>query len=548
MQDIVNQLLSTLRGMWKFRWPALIVAWVVAIVGVVVVWRIPDQYEATARIFVDTDSILKPLMSGLAVQPNVEQQIAMLSRTLISRPNLEKLVRMADLDLKNQSKADQEALLERLLKGISLRTAGTGAANLYLMSYRDPEPEKAKRVIQSMVSIFVESGMGASRKDTDSAKSFLTEQIKIFEARLEEAETRVKEFRLRNMDRQGLDGRDAASRLAEISTQFESARLQLREAERARDAAKRQLAEARGQAPSTALPNLLQAAPAASSAAASFPVSTPEIDARIEAQRRSLDTLLQRYTEQHPDVIGTRRLLTDLEDQKRKEVAELQRRAQAAAAAAAAAAAVTPRPGAAPATESLAVQEMSRMLAAAEVQVAAMQARVDEYSSRMAQVRQQLKSAPQIEAEAAQLNRDYDIVKRNYEDLVARRQAAVMSGELDVATGVAEFRLIDPPRVSPRPVSPNRLLLLPGVLLAAVGLGLAFAFVAGQLRPTFASPDELRQKTGLPLLGIVSALVTDADRRRARSSMFRFVTASGGLVGVFVAGLIAMIVMNRYGG
>ncbi len=546
MQELLNQVFNTLRGMWKFRWPGLIVAWVVAVIGVVVVWRIPDQFEAAARIYVDTDTILKPLMSGLAVQPNVEQQISMLSRTLISRPNLEKLVRMADLDLKNQSKADQEALIERLQKGIAMRTAG--GANLYLMTYRDPEPEKAKRVIQSLVSIFVESGMGASRKDTDSAKSFLTEQIKIFEARLEEAETRMKEFRLRNIDRQGVDGKDVASRMSEIGTQLEAARLQLREAERSRDAAKRQLAEARGQAPSTALPNLLGPAPGAVGApgASAAPVSTPELDTRIQDQRRNLDGLLQRYTDQHPDVLNARRLIGELEEQKRREVAELQRRAQAAALAAAQAAANAPRTATSPG-ESLAVQEMSRMLATAEVQVAAMQARVDEYAGRMAQVRQQLKTAPQIEAEAAQLNRDYAIIKKNYEDLVARRQAAVMSGELDVATGVAEFKLIDPPRVAPRPVSPNRLLLLPAVLFASLALGVAFAFAAVQVRPTFGHADELRQKTGLPLLGVVSALVTDADRRRERASMFRFVTASGGLVGIFVAGLIAMIVMNRYG-
>jgi polysaccharide chain length determinant protein (PEP-CTERM system associated) len=546
MQELVSQVLNTLRGMWKFRWPGVILAWVIAVVGVVVVWRIPDQYEASARIYVDTDTILKPLMSGLAVQPNVEQQIAMLSRTLISRPNLEKLVRMADLDLKNQSKADQEALIERLQKGIQMRTAG--GANLYVMLYRDPEPEKAKRVIQSMVSIFVESGMGASRKDTDSAKSFLAEQIKIYEARLEEAETRMKEFRLRNIDRQGADGKDATSRLAEIAQQLEASRLQLREAERSRDAAKRQLAEARGQTPATAaLPNLAPAPGATLPTGA--PVgnfATPEIDGRIDAQRRNLDSLLQRYTEQHPDVLGARRLITELEEQKRKEVAELQRKAQLAAAEAARAAAAAPRTAAAP-RGSLAVQEMSRMLATAEVQVAAMQARVDEYSSRMAQVRQQLKTAPQIEAESAQLNRDYAIIKKNYEDLVSRRQSAVMSGELDVATGVAEFKLIDPPRVAPRPVSPNRVLLLPGVLIFSLAAGIAFAFAAVQLRPTFGTGDELRSRTGLPLLGVVSALVTDADRRRERSSTFRFVTASGGLVGIFVAGLIAMIVLNRYG-
>ena len=523
--------------MWKFRWPSLVVAWVVAVIGVVVVWKIPDQYEAAARVYVDTDSILKPLMSGLAVQPNIEQQIAMLSRTLLSRPNIEKLIRMADLDLKNESKSDQEQLIERLSKGIQIRTAG--GVNLYAMAYRDNEQDKAKRVIQSLVSIFVESGLGASRKDTDAAKTFLSEQIKSFEAKLEEAEARMKEFQLRNLDRQSADGKGVATRMSEISAQLEGARLQLREAERARDAAKRQLAEARGQAPSSALPDLLAGKSSTPGAAAGpAAVSTPEIDSRIDAQKRNLDALLQRYTDLHPDVVGTRRLIKDLEEQKSKEVAELQR------AAAARPAVAIPGGGA---NESLASQELNRMLATAEVQVAAISARVDEYGSRLQQVKESLKTAPQIEAEAAQLNRDYAITKKNYEDLVARRQSAVMSGELDVASGVAEFRLIDPPRVAPKPVAPNRLLLLPGVLVAALALGVFFAFAASQLRPTFADAEELRLKTGLPLLGVVSALTTDDDRRRERVSLFRFVSASGGLVGLFVAGLIAMTFMSRYG-
>ena len=532
MQEIVQQLLVALRGMWKFRWPGLVVAWITAVVGVVGVWKIPDQYEASARIFVDTDSILKPLMAGLAVQPNVEQQIGMLSRTLISRPNIEKLIRMADLDLKSQSKGDQEALIEKLTKGIEIRTAG--GLNLYSMAYKDSEQDRAKRVVQSMVSIFVESGLGASRKDTDSAKTFLNEQIKTFEAKLEAAEARLKDFQLRNIDRQSADGKDAATRLGEISGQLDAARLQLREAERARDAAKRQLAEARGQAPSSALPNLLAGKSGAEPAA----VSTPEIDARIDVQKRNLDALLQRYTEKHPDVVGTQRLLSDLEVQRRKEIQELQR-------AAAAQPAPASRGGA---NESLVVQELNRMMATAEVQAASIQARVDEYGSRYAQVKQSLKTAPQLEAEAAQLNRDYAITKKGYEDLVSRRQSAVMSGDLDVASGVADFKLIDPPRVNPKPVSPNRLLLLPLVLVASLALGLFFAFAASQLRPTFSNAEDLRLQTGLPLLGVVTMLTTDFDRRRERMSLFRFVAASGGLVGLFGAGLITMSLMSRFGG
>ena len=526
MEDIVKQILAVASGMWKFRWHGLITAWVVAIVGVIVVFRIPDQYEAAARIYVDTDSILKPLMSGLAVQPNVEQQIGMLSRTLISRPNIEKLIRMADLDLKSENKSDQDLLVDKLIKAIEIRT--TGGLNLYSLAFKDPDQEKAKRVIQSLVSIFVESGLGASRKDTDSAKTFLGEQIKSFETKLQEAEGRLKEFRLRNAEMQSADGKDAATRLGEISGQLEAAKLQLREAENARDAAKQQLASERAQPGGSALPNLL---------ADSMPaVSTPELDSRIDALKRNQDALLQRYTEQHPDVQQGRRLLKDLEEQKRKEVAELQRAAAARAAAA-------PVGGV---NSSLAAQELNRMLASAEVQVAALKARVAEYSSRLAQARGSLKNAPQIEAEAAQLNRDYAITKKNYEDLVARRQSAVMSGELDVASGMAEFRLIDPPRVSPRPVSPNRLLITPIALVVALAAGLAAAFAGSQLRPTFSDASELRIKTGMPLLGVVTLVMSDADRRLDRMSLIRYVSASGTLIGLFAAGLIAMSLMGRY--
>ena len=108
MEELFAQISAVATSMWRFRWPSLLVAWLVGIAAAAVVFLIPNQYEATARIYVDTQSILKPLMSGLAVQPNVEQQVVMLSRTLISRPNVEKLVRMADLDLKAESKAEQE--------------------------------------------------------------------------------------------------------------------------------------------------------------------------------------------------------------------------------------------------------------------------------------------------------------------------------------------------------------------------------------------------------------------------------------------------------
>ena len=523
MEALLGQLLIIVRRMWKYRWVGLIVAWVTGMVGAVVVFVLPDRYEASARIYVDTQSILKPLMSGLAVQPNVEQQVTMLSRTLISRPNVEKLVRMADLDLKNQNKAQQEATIETVTSNLSIQSSGRD--NLYMLGYRDSDPETAKRVVQSLVSIFVESSLSGSRKDTSTATTFINEQIKSYETKLEEAETRLKEFRLKNLSNMGSDGKDSAAHIAELSAQLERARLEYREAVNARDAARAQLdaEKARGGVPTTQQ-SLLQESSAA--------VSTPELDARLAEHRRNLDALLQRYTDQHPDIIATRKLIKDLEDQKKREMAELRKAAMAAPTVSAG------QSGGG----SLAMQEMARILATTEVQVAGLKARVDEYSSRYSQAVASLRTAPQMEAEAAQLNRDYAIHKKNYEDLVQRREQASISGELDVASGVADFRVIDPPRANPKPVAPNRLLLLAGAMAGALAIGFFTTFAASQLRPVFHDANDLRTRVELPILGVVTRLVTEADRARSRVDLIRFAAGAGGLFAMFAVALTVLAV------
>lgn len=523
MEELIGQLFTVARGMWRHRWLGLLVAWVVTVVGSVVVLSVPDKYEASARIFVDTQSILKPLMSGLAVQPNVEQQVVMLSRTLISRPNVEKLIRMADLDLKVQTKSAQDALIDQLMKTLEIKNVGRD--NIYVLSYRDSSPDKAKRVVQSLVSIFVESSLGDSRKDSKTAKEFIDEQIKGYEAKLEEAEARMKAFRVKNIELQTGDGKDMAGQIGVVSSQLTQAQLELREAENARDAAKRQLDAEKSQNADITSRSLLQES--------AMSISTPEIDARIEAQKRNLDALLQRFTEQHPDVAGARQLIKELEEAKRKEVQELRKTAMAYPSSS---------------TNSLAYQELNRMLATLDVQVAALRARVGEYTERFNRARELMKTAPQIEAEFAKLNRDYDINKKNYNDLVARRESAALTGDLDSATGVADFRLIDPPRASPTPVAPNRLLLLPLALLAALGAGLGAAFIASQLRPVFYDARSLSAAVGLPLLGVVTLVMDDATAIREKTDLKKFIGASGGLVAIFIAGMIVFSMVSGRAG
>ncbi len=525
MDELLAQGISVARGMWRHRWPAMLVAWLVGVAGIVVVLAVPDKYEASARIYVDTQSILQPLMSGMTVAPNIDQQVAMLSRTLISRPNVEKLVRMADLDLASNTKAEQEALIEQLMKTLEIRNAGRD--NLYTLSFRDSSAERAKRVVQSLTSIFIESSLGKGRKDSDGAKKFIEDQIKAYVVKLEEAESRLKDFRLRNLDMQTNEG-GMASMVGDINGLLDRARLELRETEKARDSARSQMETEKSQASNFTMRSVLQES--------AMQVATPEVDARLALQKQSLDGLLQRFTDQHPDVANTRRLIAELEERKQAEVAELRKVSLAGAG---------PAPAPAP---SLALQELGRMVAASEVQVASLRARVAEYESRARRAREAMKTAPKIEIEFAQLNRDYSVQKKNYESLVARRESASLAGDLEGNSGVVDFRLIDPPRAAPNPVAPNRLLLLPMAIGAALAAGLGLAFVLSQLRAVFFDPHALRSAIGLPILGVVSLVVTDARRAKERRSAGLFGLAFGGLMLVFVGASVALTFLANRGG
>ena len=524
MHEFRNQIFNVVRSLWKHRWLGLLVAWIVASIGFVLVLARSEKYEATARIFVDTQSILKPLMSGLAVQPNVEQQVVMLSRTLISRPNVEKLIAMTGLDIDKQSKEAHDSLVEHLTKTLEIRNAGRD--NLYQLSFRDTSPEKATRVIESLVSIFVESSQGGTREDSAAAKVFIDDQIKNYVAKLEDAEARLKEFKIRNIDTQAADGKDMVGQLGEVSIQLNQARLELREALNARDTLKTQLAAENTRFSEANSRKAMQES--------SLSVATPEIDGRLDAQKRNLDALLQRFTEQHPDVLSARRLISELEEIKHKEMKELRKAALSNPLVVS--------------NSSPAYMELHRLLATTEVQVASLQARAGEYESRMGRARTLMKSAPQVEAELAQLNRDYEINKKNYNDLVIRRESAALSGNLETAAGVADFRLIDPPRASPRPVSPNRQNLLPLALLFALGCGVAAAYVSSQLRAVFFNSRALKEVVGLPVLGTVTLLRSPQDLKNERTDLKRFVGASAGLVGVYVLGMAVISLISTKAG
>jgi len=526
MQEILDLVRSTLRGMWMYRWWGFIAAVFAGIAGTAWVLTIPNQFEARARVYVDTQSILKPLMSGLAVQPNVDQQIAMMSRTLISRPNIEKVIRMADLELQVRSPKDRDDLVDDVTRRLQFSEAG--GLNLYSIGFRSGNPEQARKVVQSFLSLFVESNLGDKRRDTDQAVKFIDEQIKQYEQRLVEAENRLKEFRIRNIMQMPNLAQDSIARAGDLQGQLAQARMELSQAENARDELRKQLAIEPPQ-----IPDNRQMFEFPTSNGTVVAVRRSQYDERIDAQRRRLDELRLRYTEEHPDVVGTKRVIEQLEAARDHELKGEMAKAEATSKSAPTEK-IAKQPGM---VANPVYQQLRVSLAETEATVASLRARAKELESRIQQMRVGATSGPKIEAEFQQLNRDYEVTKRNYEQLVARKDSALISGEMDSKAAIAEFRVIDPPRVSSKPVFPNRPALLAGVLIASLGIGLGIAFLRDQVKPTILDLRGLRQVTGLPILGAISMVADAFAIRKNRRDIVLFAGTAASYVTTFAVGL-----------
>ena len=525
MQDILDQVFGYIRGILHYRWYALAVAWLVCIVGWVSVYRLPDQYEASARVYVDTQSVLRPLLKGLVVNVNdPDSQVALMTRTLLSRPNLEKVARMADLDLQAKNSVAMESILNSLQKQI--RLSGTGRQNLYSIGFTDEDPNLAKKVVQSLLTIFVENTLGGTRQDSTTAQRFLDRQIADYEARLVAAEKRLTEFKRVNVGLMPSDGKTYYQRMQLASLDLEAARLELEQAQNRRDSLQRQMG---GEEPSFGFdPNPV--VPDRITPSLALPIQS-----RIQSMEQQLDSLLLKYTEKHPDVIAAREILADLEKQRDQQLDQIAAR-QARV------------PSAFRTPEGLdtnpVYQQMKIALSNEEANIAALQARVDEYQNRFDQLQEKVNTIPDIEAQLVALNRDYDVTRQNYEELLARREAAHISQQAEQSADDIRFKVIEPPRVPSDPAGPNRPLLMSGVMAAGVGVGIALAFVIAQIRPTFDSRRSLTNLTNLPVLGSVGVVLSRVDIRRRRLGMLIFFALSSCLLLIYAV----MVVLEATGG
>jgi polysaccharide chain length determinant protein (PEP-CTERM system associated) len=497
MRELFELFITYANGIWRHRWSMITLAWVVSIIGWGIVYQLPDQYEAKARVNVDTQSMLQPLLKGLTVATNTQQRVKLVTRTLLSRPNLEKLARMTDLDLLAQTPSEMDSLLDALAEDIKL--TGSRDQDLYTLSYLHHDRQLAKLMVQSLLTIFVESTLGKSRADTDSAQAFVGRQIKEYEAKLESAEMRLSEFKRTHVGMMPGSTEDYYGQLKTAQAALAQASLSLLEAQNQRKLLKQQMEEDEDS-------YLMYGE--------FMPDSGSALDIRIKGLEERMDELLLNYTERHPDVTAIRNLIEVLEQRKEEERALMDDMDMG------------------PSDNPL-YQQMKMQLSQADALVVSMRTRVAEYQQRVDTLQKMVDTVPKVEAEFVQLDRDYGVIKSQYNSLLQRREAANISEQAEISGDQIKFRVVDPPRVPNEPSAPNRPLLMTGVLVAGLLAGAALALFLYLINPAFDNARTVMDVVGMPVLGTVSMVRGIKWERKQRYALVAYSITVIGLFALY---------------
>jgi polysaccharide chain length determinant protein (PEP-CTERM system associated) len=469
------------RAAWRRRWTGMLIAWLICGAGWIGVYLLPNQFESSARLYVDPDAIRTPLLRGLAADSAPTSQLEMLQRTLLSRPNLEKLISKTDLDLSAAGPSDREQLLQGLAQAIQVEPQ---TRNLFTITYRNPSPKAAHDVVQTLLSIFVESTTGSNRIDMENAKRFLEHQIFSYEQQLRAAERRRADFRTKYPDMRDSDGR-------------------LQDAMIERDTLRQELANA---------PPMLVAED----------TTQGQIRTKLQEAEEQLRILQLKNTDQHPDVIAQKKVI---------EALKRSREGATPASGADGAASAGKRSVSNPVYEQLKVR-----LAEADTAVASLQRQRVAEAELLDRLEKLRREQPGLVAEYQNMDRDYNVLRKSYEELLNRLQAANLAQAADTQVDKVKLQIVDPPETPRLPVTPNRIMLVSGVLVAGIGGGIVFTILLGQLDRSFSTVDQLRE-LGLPVLGGISILGQPPLLQRMLV-VARFTAAVVALVGVY-GGLMA---------
>lgn len=491
MNGLYEEFRIAVHSVWNRRWLALSIAWGVCLLGWLVVALIPNTYESQSQIQIRTQTMLS---SQVGIDTRDQRQaVQQIEQTLISSANLEQVVRGTGLGAAIASEGELAAKIEALRANIVVKAEQD---DFFAITATQPSPKLARDVVQKLIEVAELDSIAGDRNETSQTLRFLDTQIETRQKELQEAETKRVEYETRNLGL--LPG------VGSVSQRMEASRAELSQIDSQLIQARSALAALNGQLAGT--PSTL---------------NTPGVNgggALTQAQGELAGMRARGLTDAHPDVVATKNQIAILRSQGGSTTAYR-----------------TPNP---------AYSSLQSMQAERQATVSALQARKSALQSDMAQLTAKQIEEPGVAAEYQRINRNHEVLKQQYDKLLAERDNIRLRGQIEAQPNAVQFRVIKQPSLSSIPAAPNRPLLLAGILLVGIGAGAGTAFALGHLQTSFPTAAKLERASGLPVIGTISQILSDSEKQQRKQKMKLFYGASSGLMGVFLLLLVAEFVQR----
>ena len=506
MEGLYDQLRLALHQVWRRRWLAMAVAWGICVAGWLVIALIPSSYEAKARLFVQMQSIL-PNQIGITPDER-NNQLLRLKQTLTSNENLVRVVRRTDLNSLVASERDLAGVVGGLRSRITVTAQPDGGIEIKASSNisgfsNGQNARTAAATVQGLIDLFVEQNLSGDRRETGQGLQFYDQELRRREVALQEAEQRRVEFEQRFMG--VLPGSGS------IGDRMSAAQVELANLEQQIAAANGALNSMRAQLAATP-----QTIPGVGDSGGSATGQIAQLQGQIAGN------LARGWTESHPDIVYARQQIARLRPY----------------------AAAERQSGNTGGMSNPSYVSLRAMMAEREASLAAATARRNQLQSDLSQLTSRQSTQPGLAAEQTRLTHDYDVLKQQYDQLLANREQVRLRSDIQARTSPLTVNVVEPPSVPSVPAAPNRPILLTVVLMFGVGAGIAAAFLAGQLQTTFPTQSKLAEVTGLKVLGTVSEVVTRPERVRRRQRLI-WLGGAGAALGACWAVLILVEFWQR---
>ena len=497
MQDQLSEILYFAKGIVRNKWIVTIIASIICIGGWVYVYKMPNIYQSSARVHVDTRTMLRPLLRGMAVQTNVRGLVLIMQKLMFTQQNILKVAEEAGLDV-DLNESGIHALVQRLKSKVKIEG---GRDEIFSITSESKSPLEARTIVQAMLTVFSEQTQQSSLSDVDSAQRFIENQIREYEQRLRNAERAKENFKRDNIGMlPGQGGKGQIGGIQAIRQNLESASAQKIELHSRKSVLKEQLEEALDSGEEWGLTEIVG--------------SESDEDPRIASLKQKKDQLLLKYTQEHPSIVSIENLIETLEKESESESDQEINSMDFAL------------DDSFKAMSNPYVQSIKIGINAIDVEIATINSRITSFKNKLQKEDEQFNTRLVIETEMQDLNRDYATIKKNYMSLLDRREQASMSSKIDTQVSALKFKVIDPANMPEGPSSPNRKLFYSIILLAGFIVGIVIALLKVFLRPTFGEAKQVRDVSGLPMLGVVSEVVDDIQAKSNKKRLFRFALAN----------------------